>query len=92
MPSVLPTTWRAATAPSRMITPGLEFVYEATGDLEPPRAIGKTYDGTRRIIPIIGGVTLAYFAAAWLMRTTIMTEKLARRGVHVPHALSSTVT
>jgi len=35
--------------------PGLEFVYEATGDLEPPRPIGETYDGTRRIIPIVGG-------------------------------------
>jgi hypothetical protein len=38
-----------------MIKPELEFVYEATGELEPPRPIGETYDGTRRIIPIIGG-------------------------------------
>jgi len=38
-----------------MIKPELEFVYEASGELEPPRAIGKTYDGTRRIIPIVGG-------------------------------------
>jgi hypothetical protein len=38
-----------------MIRPDLEFVYEATGDLEPPVAIGTTYDGTRRIIPIVGG-------------------------------------
>ncbi|MWV28890.1 DUF3237 domain-containing protein [Aurantiacibacter rhizosphaerae] len=38
-----------------MIQPGLEFVYEAHGDLEPPRQIGETYDGSRRIIPIIGG-------------------------------------
>ena len=38
-----------------MIKPGLEFVYEATGDLEPPVPIGATYDGTRRIIPILGG-------------------------------------
>jgi hypothetical protein len=38
-----------------MIKPGLEFVYEATGDLEPPVTIGATYDGTRRIIPILGG-------------------------------------
>ena len=37
------------------VTPGLEFVYEALGTLEPPRPIGKTYDGTRRIIPIVGG-------------------------------------
>lgn len=38
-----------------MITPGLEFVYEATGELLPPTQIGETYDGTRRIIPIVGG-------------------------------------
>lgn len=38
-----------------MIQPGLEFVYEAGGDLEPPREIGTTYDGTRRIIPILAG-------------------------------------
>jgi hypothetical protein len=38
-----------------MIKPDLEFVYEATGDLEPPVPIGRTYDGTRRIIPIVGG-------------------------------------
>ncbi len=35
--------------------PGLEFVYEAGGELEEPRQIGETYDGTRRIIPILAG-------------------------------------
>lgn len=38
-----------------MIEPGLEFVYEASGELEAPRQIGETHDGTRRIIPIVGG-------------------------------------
>ncbi|MXO65182.1 DUF3237 domain-containing protein [Altericroceibacterium endophyticum] len=38
-----------------MIKPELEFVYEAGGDLEPPREIGNTMDGMRRIIPIVGG-------------------------------------
>lgn len=38
-----------------IIKPELEFVYEAGGDLEPPREIGTTYDGTRRIIPILAG-------------------------------------
>ena len=38
-----------------MITPGLEFVYEASGNLEAPREIGTTPDGTRRIIPISQG-------------------------------------
>ncbi|MBC2651214.1 DUF3237 domain-containing protein [Novosphingobium flavum] len=38
-----------------MIKPELEFVYEATGQLEPPIAIGTTHDGARRIIPICPG-------------------------------------
>jgi len=38
-----------------MIKPELEFVYEAGGDLDAPRQIGATHDGTRRIIPIFGG-------------------------------------
>ncbi|MCB5426592.1 DUF3237 domain-containing protein [Altererythrobacter sp. CC-YST694] len=38
-----------------VIKPELEFVYEASGDLEAPRQIGKTYDGARRIIPILSG-------------------------------------
>jgi hypothetical protein len=39
----------------RMIKPELEFVYEAGGELGPPREIGKVVDGTRRIIPISAG-------------------------------------
>ncbi|QZH75390.1 MAG: DUF3237 domain-containing protein [Erythrobacter sp.] len=39
----------------RPTPPGLEFVYEAGGELEAPRQIGQTYDGTRRIIPILSG-------------------------------------
>lgn len=38
-----------------MIKPGLEFVYEAGGALGEAIAIGQTYDGTRRIIPIFSG-------------------------------------
>jgi len=38
-----------------MIRPELEFVYDATGELGEPREIGPVVDGTRRIIPIIGG-------------------------------------
>jgi hypothetical protein len=37
--------------PSDAIQPGLEFVYEAEGQLDPPIPIGETVDGTRRIIP-----------------------------------------
>jgi H+/Cl- antiporter ClcA len=36
------------------------------------------------VVPIVAGVTIAYAISALLMRTTIMTEKLARRGVHAP--------
>ena len=39
----------------RVIKPELEFVYEAGGELEPPREIGAVYDGARRIIAIRAG-------------------------------------
>ncbi|HET9623663.1 MAG TPA: chloride channel protein [Kofleriaceae bacterium] len=35
------------------------------------------------VVPIVLGVSVAYFASCLLMRTTIMTEKLVRRGVTV---------
>jgi H+/Cl- antiporter ClcA len=35
------------------------------------------------VVPIVAGVSIAYFASCLLMRTTIMTEKLVRRGVTV---------
>lgn len=38
-----------------MQPPGLEFVYEAGGELDAPRQIGETYDGARRVIPILAG-------------------------------------
>ena len=38
-----------------MIKPELEFVYEAGGELDAPREIGRVVDGTRRIIPILSG-------------------------------------
>ncbi len=41
--------------PQGAIQPGLEFVYEAEGLLDPPIPIGTTMDGTRRIIPIQTG-------------------------------------
>ena len=36
------------------------------------------------LLPLLGGCAAAYFVSALLMRNTIMTEKIARRGVHVP--------
>jgi CIC family chloride channel protein len=53
---------------SRAMLASIAFALEATQEIH-------------AVVPIVGGVTLAYFASAMLMRTTIMTEKLARRGV-----------
>jgi chloride channel protein, CIC family len=36
------------------------------------------------LLPLLGGCTAAYLISALLMRNTIMTEKIARRGVKVP--------
>jgi predicted transcriptional regulator len=35
-------------------------------------------------MPVLGGCGISYFASCWLMRNTILTEKIARRGVRVP--------
>jgi H+/Cl- antiporter ClcA/CBS domain-containing protein len=36
------------------------------------------------LLPLLGGCTASYLVSALLMRHTIMTEKIARRGVRVP--------
>src|SRR5205823_962270 len=36
------------------------------------------------LLPLLGGCSAAFFASCLLMRNTIMTEKIARRGVRVP--------
>jgi CBS domain-containing protein len=36
------------------------------------------------LLPLLGGCTVAYLVSCLLMRNTIMTEKIARRGVQVP--------
>ena len=36
------------------------------------------------LLPLLGGCSAAFFVSCLLMRTTIMTEKIARRGVRVP--------
>jgi len=36
------------------------------------------------LLPLLGGCTAAYFVSCALMPTTIMTKKIARRGVRVP--------
>lgn len=41
------------------------------------------------LLPLLGGCSAAYLIASLLMRTTIMTEKIARRGVRVPEEYSA---
>ncbi|MGH8226968.1 MAG: chloride channel protein [Steroidobacteraceae bacterium] len=36
------------------------------------------------LLPLLGGCTAAYLISSLTMRSTIMTEKIERRGVHVP--------
>lgn len=56
---------------SRALLTSVIFAFEAT--LQP---VG--------ILPLLGGCTAAYLVSVVLMRNTIMTEKIARRGIVVP--------
>jgi H+/Cl- antiporter ClcA len=42
------------------------------------------------LLPLLGGCASAYFVSALLMRNTIMTEKIAPRGVQVPSSTPRT--
>src|SRR3546814_5768448 len=41
--------------------------------------------------PLLGGCTAAYFVSFFLMKNTIMTEKIARRGIQTPHSYAPDV-
>jgi CBS domain-containing protein len=41
------------------------------------------------LLPLLGGCTASYLLSAYVMRTTIMTEKIVRRGVRVPAEYSA---
>jgi H+/Cl- antiporter ClcA len=56
---------------SRALLASIAFAFEVT--LQPGG-----------ILPLLGGCTAAYLVSALSMRTTIMTEKIVRRGVRVP--------
>jgi CBS domain-containing protein len=56
---------------SRALLASVAFAFETT--LQP---LG--------LLPLLGGCTAAYLVSCVLMRHTIMTEKIARRGVRVP--------
>ncbi len=50
-------------------------------------AVVFAFETTRQpacLLPLLGGCTAAYLVSALIMRNTIMTEKIARRGVRVP--------
>lgn len=50
-------------------------------------AIVFAFETTRQpasLLPLLGGCTAAYLISALVMRNTIMTEKISRRGVRVP--------
>ena len=56
---------------SRALFASILFALEITGQFS-------------TLLPLIAGCVAAFLVSAFLMRTTIMTEKLARRGMHVP--------
>jgi H+/Cl- antiporter ClcA len=56
---------------SRALLTAVVFSFETTGQM----AV---------LLPLLGGCTAAYLVSALLMRDTIMTAKIARRGVRVP--------
>ncbi|MXP26206.1 DUF3237 family protein [Altererythrobacter indicus] len=71
-----------------MIKPELEFVYEAGGDLGAPKPIGKTMDGTRRIIPINeGGYVKGPKISGKLMGSSADWQLTRHDGVTVADAL-----
>lgn len=41
------------------------------------------------LLPLLGGCTAAYLVSSLFMKNTIMTEKIVRRGVHVPSEYSA---
>jgi CIC family chloride channel protein len=44
----------------------------------------ETTQQPHSLLPLLGGCSIAYLVSALLMKNTIMTEKLVRRGHHVP--------
>lgn len=56
---------------SRALLTSVVFAFETTGQ-------------PAGLLPLLGGCVAAYLVSALMMRNTIMTEKIARRGVRVP--------
>ncbi len=49
----------------------------------------ETTQQSAGLLPLLGGCTAAYLVSCLLMRNTIMTEKIKRRGTHVPSEYSA---
>ncbi|MGE5450723.1 MAG: chloride channel protein [Acidobacteriota bacterium] len=56
---------------SRAVLTSVLFVFETTGQAS-------------TVLPLMAGCSLAYLVSCLAMRTTIMTEKITRRGIRVP--------
>jgi H+/Cl- antiporter ClcA len=61
---------------SRALLTSVVFAFETTGQ-------------AHGLLPLLGGCAAAYLVSALTMRNTIMTEKIARRGVRVPTEYSA---
>jgi CIC family chloride channel protein len=57
---------------SRALLASVVFAFETTG-----QQVG--------LLPLLAGCTVSYVISSYFMKNTIMTEKIARRGVTVPH-------
>lgn len=57
---------------SRALLASVVFAFEATN-----QPLG--------LLPLLAGCTMSYVVSSYLMKNTIMTEKIVRRGVRVPH-------
>ncbi len=63
---------------SRAYLTSIAFALEATGQFN-------------ALLPLLGACTAAYLVSLFLMENTIMTEKIARRGVHTPDSFEPEV-
>lgn len=58
---------------SRALLTSIVFALETTGQ-------------SSALLPLLGACTSAYFVSFFLMKSSIMTEKIKRRGIHAPHS------
>jgi H+/Cl- antiporter ClcA len=58
---------------SRALLTSIVFALETTGQAS-------------ALLPLLGACTSAYFVSFFLMKSSIMTEKIKRRGIHAPHS------